>query len=307
MGETETTRAPAPQFCLFLPQMRMELDALVDRARAAEAAGFYGIALMDHLTPPLADAQPMWEAMTAASWLLARTERLVVGHLVLCDALRHPAVLARQAVTLDHASKGRFELGIGSGSVPTELSTFGVGAGDAAARVARLGETLDIVRALWRGEPVDYDGDSFTLSGAQQRPVPLGSIPIVVGGVGPRTLELVRRHADWWNLPMNTAERLDELRPRAGAARVSVQQMVALVADESRRAEVTETIQRRYGGTAMAARVVIGRPEELVEHFAALCERQVERFYVWFTDFAPPETLTEFGAQVIAPLCGSPR
>ncbi len=307
MGEPETTRAPVPQFCHFLPQMRMDLDALVARARAAEAAGFYGIALMDHLAPPLAEAQPMWEAMTAASWLLAHTERLVVGHLVLCDAFRHPAVLARQAVTLDHASKGRFELGIGSGSVPAEFSTFGVGAGDSAARVARLGETLDIVRALWRGEPVDYDGDSFTLAGAQQRPVPLRTIPIVVGGVGPRTLELVRQHADWWNLPMHTTERLDELRPRAGGARVSVQEMVAPVADESRRSEVTETIQRRYGGTAMAARVVIGRPDELVGHFAALCDRGVERFYVWFTDFAPPETLAAFGAHVIAPLSGSSR
>ena len=71
----------------------------------------------------------MWEAMTIATWLLARTQSLVVGHLVLCDALRHPAVLARQAATLDHASGGRYELGIGWGSVPDELDTFGVGAG----------------------------------------------------------------------------------------------------------------------------------------------------------------------------------
>ncbi len=69
----------------------------------------------------------MYEAFTAATWLAAVTERLRLGHLVLCDALRHPAVLARQAVTLDHFSSGRFELGIGSGSVPGELDAFGVG------------------------------------------------------------------------------------------------------------------------------------------------------------------------------------
>src|SRR5204862_6555639 len=132
------------EFHLFLPPMRMPLDALADRARTAEEAGFRGIALMDHLAPPQAVDQPMYEAMVTATWLAARTERLVVGHLVLCDALRHPAVLARQAVSLDHASGGRFELGIGSGSVPEELVTFGVTDGSTGDRVSRLGETLAV-------------------------------------------------------------------------------------------------------------------------------------------------------------------
>ena len=91
-------------FHLSLPQMRRPVDAGVGRALAAEAAGFEGIALRDHLPPPLATEHDMWEAMTLATWLLARTRSLVVGHLVLCDALRHPAVLARQATSLDHAS-----------------------------------------------------------------------------------------------------------------------------------------------------------------------------------------------------------
>ena len=114
-------------FHLFLPQMRMTHDAIVERARAAEASGFEGIAFMDHLAPPLALDQDMWEAMSIASWVLANTSALTVGHLVLCDALRHPAVLARQATSLDHASAGRFELGLGWGSVPAELETFGIG------------------------------------------------------------------------------------------------------------------------------------------------------------------------------------
>ena len=81
-----------PEFWLFLPQMRMSLDALLERALAAEAAGFGGIALMDHLAPPLAESQPMYEAMTLAMWLLARTERLV---------RRSPRALRR------HAPSGR--------------------------------------------------------------------------------------------------------------------------------------------------------------------------------------------------------
>ena len=285
-------------FHLFLPQMRMPLDAIVERAQAAESAGFEGIALMDHLAPPLAAGHDMWEAMTAATWLLARTETLVVGHLVLCDALRHPAVLARQAATLDHASGGRFELGIGSGSVPDELDAFGVGMPSARERVARLGETLDVLRGLWTGEPVTYDGAFFQLQDAQQRPVPTRRIPIVVGGTGKRTLGLVRTHADWWNVPVHEIDRLDERRPLAGDARVSVQTMVALVPSEAERDEVTAVAERRFGRAGTGMGPVIGTPAELSDHFAALRARGVERFYVWFADFAPPDTLGRF-AEVI--------
>src|SRR5579862_6947661 len=114
------------ELVLFLPQMRLSLDDLVARAGAAEAAGFTGIAGMDHLIPPMATAQPMYEAMVTSTWLAAHTERLRIGSLVLCDAFRHPAVLAREAVTIDHASGGRFELGLGWGSVPDELDVFGI-------------------------------------------------------------------------------------------------------------------------------------------------------------------------------------
>src|SRR3954453_21237375 len=157
------------EFHLFLPQMRMAPEVMVERARAAEAAGFTGIALMDHMAPPSAEDKPTFEAIPMATWLAARTERLVVGHLVLCDRFREPAVLAKQAVTIDHCSGGRFELGIGSGSVPEELPMYGMG--DDARRVGRLEETLEIVTRLWTGEPVDFGGTFFTLKGAQQLPV----------------------------------------------------------------------------------------------------------------------------------------
>ncbi len=288
---------PTPEFHLFLPQMRMELPVLVERARAAEAAGFVGIALMDHLAPPMALDQPMYEAITTATWLAAHTERLVIGHLVLCDAFRHPAVLARQAVTIDHASGGRFELGIGWGSVPAEFETYGVGDTAAGVRVGRLGETLTTVRALWTGEPFDLDGEHFQLVGAQQLPTPLSRIPIVIGGAGPKTLRLVAEHADWWNLPVYALDRLDELRPSTGSARLSIQEMVGVIGDESQRAEVEATFRKRWGG--MNGKVV-GTTSELVDHYGRLAERGVERIYTWFVDFGRPETLARFGAEVIA-------
>jgi len=285
-----------PAFHLFLPQMRMSHDAIVERALAAEAAGFEGIAFMDHLAPPLADDQDMWEAMAIAGWVLSRTSTLRAGHLVLCDGFRHPAVLAREVTSLDHASGGRFELGIGWGSVPTELATFGVGSTEARERVSRLAESLAILRALWAGEVVDFEGAHFVVSGAQQRPLPTRRIPITIGGTGKRTLALVREYADWWNVPLHQLDRLDSCREQAGDARVSLQQMVALVPSEADRDEVTANAMRRYGDM----RPVIGNAKELAEHFAGLHERGVDRFYVWFADFAPVSTLQAFAEIIVS-------
>jgi alkanesulfonate monooxygenase SsuD/methylene tetrahydromethanopterin reductase-like flavin-dependent oxidoreductase (luciferase family) len=297
---TPTPSPGSPQFFVFLPQMRLGIDDLVTRARTAEAHGFTGMAFMDHLAPPMAEDRPMYEAMTVATWVAAHTTTLAVGHLVLCDALRHPAVLAKQAITLDHASGGRFELGLGWGSVPAELPAYGLTSNGPAARVQRLGETLDLVDAFWSGGPVHYDGAHFQVDAPGQAPPPLGRIPIVIGGIGPKTLALVRRHADWWNLQLNHLDRLDELRPQVGDARVSTQNMVAFVPDEGARAEVDALAQRRFG--MMGPGLVVGNAAELVDNFGELHRRGVDRFYIWFADFAPPETLAAFGDSVVAPL-----
>ena len=287
------------EFTLFLPQMRLSYDDLVARARAAEAAGFTGIAGMDHLAPPLADDQPMHEAIVTRTWLGAHTERLKIGSLVLCDSFRHPAVLAKEAVSIDHATGGRYELGIGWGSVVEEFTTFGVGSTAPADRVQRLRETLEVLKALWAGDVVDYDGRFHQLEGARQRPLPLDHIPIVIGGVGSKTLELVREHADWWNLHVGHLSRLDELRSHVGSARVSIQQMIAFAPRAAERDTVGALATKRFG----SMNPVVGAGGELVDHFATLAGRGVERVYTWFTDFAVPEHLLAFGEQVIAPLC----
>jgi alkanesulfonate monooxygenase SsuD/methylene tetrahydromethanopterin reductase-like flavin-dependent oxidoreductase (luciferase family) len=288
--------APKVEVHLFLPQMRMTMDGLVERAQAAEAAGFDGIALMDLLSPPMAEDQPMFEAMTTATWLAARTERLTIGHLVLCDAFRHPVVLARQAVTIDHASGGRFELGIGWGSVPQELETFGVFDTTPRVRVDRLAESLQVLELLWTGEEVSFEGQFFSLDAVQTRPAPTRPIPVVIGGTGPRTVGLVARHADWWNLPVHRLGDLETMRERAGTARVSVQQMVAFVPDESRRDEVEGLARKRFRGMADSEQgMAFVDRDGFAAHLDELAARGVERLYAWFTDFAPPETLHAVG------------
>ena len=111
------------------------------------------MAFIDHLEAPGLPDENIWEAMSVATWVAAKTERLRIGHLVLCDAFRHPAVLAKQAVTLSEASDGRFELGLGSGSWPAEFTRFDVGQQDPMARVKQLERHLGLIMQYWgRGE-----------------------------------------------------------------------------------------------------------------------------------------------------------
>ncbi|KKC01552.1 LLM class flavin-dependent oxidoreductase [Mycobacterium nebraskense] len=275
------------EWYLFLPQVRLSVADIAERARHAEASGFDGMAFIDHLEAPGLPDESIWEAMGIASWVAAKTERLRIGHLVLCDAFRHPAVLAKQAVTLSDASEGRFDLGLGAGSWPAEFTRFDVGQQDPKARVELLGRHLDLIRQYWGDEE----------GGAAQVPRRSHPIPLVLGGTGPRMMELVRRYADWWNVPANHLDKLPKLAPAAGAARVSVQQMVGFVRTSSDPDTVREVSARRFGN--LGSGLVCGDADELIAHFNGLAAQGVERFYVWFADFAVPDSLHEFGESVI--------
>ena len=276
------------EWYLFLPQVRVPVADIVERAQRAEASGFTGIAFIDHLEAPGLPGESIWEAMGVATWVAAKTERLRIGHLVLCDAFRHPAVLAKQAVTLSDASEGRFDLGLGSGSWPAEFSRFEVGQQDPRARVKQLERHLGLLNDYWgRGED----------AGPSQSPRPAHHIPLLLGGTGPRMMELVRKHADWWNIPANHIDKLADLAPAAGPARVSIQQMIGFVRKDSDPEKVRETSARRFGN--LGSGLVCGDADELSGHFSKLSGQGVERFYVWFADFAAPESLHEFGETVI--------
>ncbi|OMC53641.1 NADP oxidoreductase [Mycobacterium sp. IS-836] len=277
------------EWYLFLPQVRLSAADIADRALHAEASGFDGIAFIDHLEAPGLPNESIWEAMAIATWVAAKTQRLRIGHLVLCDAFRHPAVLAKQAVTLSEASEGRFDLGLGAGSWPAEFSRFEVGQQDPVARVAQLGRHLALLRQYW--------GDGADGGGPVQLPNRNHPIPLVLGGSGPRMMELVRNYADWWNLQADRLDRLPKLAPRTGSARVSVQQMIGFARSGDDPNAVREVSTRRFG--TLGSGLVCGDADELIRHFGGLAGQGVERFYVWFADFAKPDSLREFGESVI--------
>ena len=298
---------PPMWFGLFLPQVRMDFATILERTLAAETAGFDSVWLIDHLAPPAATDRDLLEGWTLAAALAVRTTTIRIGHLVTCDPFRHPAVLAKMAATVDVLSDGRLELGIGWGSVAEELEAFGVGETTPAARAARLRETLEILPLMFAGERFDYDGETVQLRDAIGRPTPIQArVPLHLGGAGPKlTMPLVREHADWWNCPSYAVDRLAELRPLAGDARVSVQHPVGLVTDPASHADVVEQAQRRFGNwgglvTGTATEVADALTTEAHDH-------GVEGFVIQLTDFGRPDTIHAFMQGVASTVRGAVR
>jgi alkanesulfonate monooxygenase SsuD/methylene tetrahydromethanopterin reductase-like flavin-dependent oxidoreductase (luciferase family) len=287
-----------PWFGCYLPQLRMGFDRMLERTLAAEAAGFDSVWLMDHFAAPMAPEVDTFEGWTIATALAARTSTIRFGHLVLCDPFRHPVLLAKTAASFDVISNGRLELGIGWGSVPDELRTFGFGPEPAGVRAAKLRETLEIVDLMFSGDPFDYAGEHFSLHAARGRPVPVQAhVPVHIGGGGPKlTMPLVERFADWWNCPGYALDRLDELRPLAGTARVSAQHPIGLAHTAKDRDDAIEQVHRRFGSWGG---VIGGTVDEVAAALAAEVDRGVEGFVCQFSDFGTPETLEVFMREVV--------
>lgn len=272
------------EFFLFIPQIRLPMADIVERARTAESVGFDGVAFIDHLVAPGAEQQPLWEAMTVASWVAARTNRLRVGHLVLCDAFRHPAVLAKQAVTLQEASGGRFELGLGSGSIPAELIRFDITRARAAERRAARAH-IGVVASL-----LGCDGASPSPPTCYADSTGAGRDRGEDAGVGPGVRDLVESARDGTG-PIARSAALD----RVGWCLDSADDRFRGAGRSAE--EVRAVSARRFGYLGDGLRC--GDAEDLVEHFRGLARLGVGRFYVWFADFAPPTTLAEFGESVV--------
>jgi len=151
--------------------------------------------LSDHLQQY---GEPFPEGWTRLAYLAAAIPRYRFGHLVLGQSYRNPGLLAIMAATLQKASGGRFILGLGAGWLEEEYLAFNYEYPSGGTRVAQLAEAIEIIRALWTGEPATYHGKWYRVEKAvAERPDP--PIPILVGTNGPKALQVTARLADWWN------------------------------------------------------------------------------------------------------------
>jgi probable F420-dependent oxidoreductase len=135
---------------------------------------------------------------TALAVAAEATTSLRVGTFVFCNDFRHPAVLAKEAATLDLLSEGRFELGLGAGVGPSDYNQMGIPFESAGTRVSRLEESLQIIKHLFTEEVVNFSGKYYTITGMRgaPRPVQQPHPPILVGGSGKRMLAIAARQAD---------------------------------------------------------------------------------------------------------------
>ena len=181
-------------------------------AEEAEQLGFESIWAFDHFhTVPEPTDDLTFESFTFLTALAARTQRVRLGHIVLSNGFRNPALVAKMASTLDVISGGRFEIGIGAGWKKDEWLAYGYGFPETKERLDALGDSLAVLRAMLAPGRATYEGthasvrDAINLPRGIQQP----RIPIMVGGNGPeRTWRMAARYADELNLDNMSVEDL---------------------------------------------------------------------------------------------------
>lgn len=168
-------------------------------AEAAEALGFASLFRSDHLTSLDGFAQretlALWPSLTA---LALRTSRLRFGPLVCSMTFRHPAMVAKMAAAVSELSSGRLDLGLGAGWYAGEHHMFGHAFPAYSTRLQMLADGAEVIKALWNGQPVTLEVEHYRLAHAESHPVP-DHLPLIMGGKGQKTLEVVARLADEWN------------------------------------------------------------------------------------------------------------
>jgi alkanesulfonate monooxygenase SsuD/methylene tetrahydromethanopterin reductase-like flavin-dependent oxidoreductase (luciferase family) len=194
--------APNLRFGLFLSQANKSLAQVYDEFQMAEDLGFDHAWLVDHLvdtdSPP---SIPMLESWTLLAALAERTSRIRLGVLVTSNTFRHPAILLKEAVNVDHISNGRLILGLGAGWHVDEHRRYGIPLPEPAERVDRFAEAVEIISLLMAHERTTYAGRYYQLDDAPLEPRPIQSprIPILIAAHRPRMLRLAAAYADQWD------------------------------------------------------------------------------------------------------------
>ncbi|MGZ4799467.1 MAG: TIGR03621 family F420-dependent LLM class oxidoreductase [Acidimicrobiia bacterium] len=290
-----------------------------DLARQAEDLGFSTFFMPDHFVDhPLA---PIPGIMAAA----AATTTLRVGTLVLGNDYKHPVVLANEAATIDLLSDGRLELGVGAGWMTEDYERGGFTLDSAGVRIARLDESLTVMKGLMADGPFSFHGEHYQVDAldGEPKPVQRPHPPIVVGGGGPKVLALAAKHAQIVGINANlsagtgthpdsirsltaeaTDEKLESLRAAAGDrfAELEIQTLTGLVIVTDDRQPIADGIASAFGVPVDVAletpAVLVGSAEQIVEDLEARRARWQMSYVV------VPEEFVDAMAPVVAQLAG---
>lgn len=283
-----------------------------------EDLGFSTVTVSDHFGEQLG---PIAALVTMAE----ATSTLRLAPLVLCNDYRHPVVIAKEIATMDLLSEGRLEVGLGAGWRISDYEVSGIPFDPPGVRIDRLGESIDLLKALWSGEPVHHEGRHFRVEGMAGFPLPVQRPhpPLIVGGGGRRVLSLAAREADIVGIiPSLTAGKVDastgpEATPEAtdqklawireaagdrfGDIELQVRLEVALVTDDPD--PYFEALSGSFGLTPDQAR---GCPYALCGPVEAMVDQLLERRERWGLSYVGiPFEAVEAMAPVVAKLAGT--
>ena len=273
-------------------------------AQAAERSGFDTVLVMDHFyqLPTLGEPDDyMLEAYTVLGALAAVTSEVRLGALVTGNTYRNPAILAKTVTTLDIVSRGRAQLGIGSGWFELEHDAFGIEFGTFSDRFEKLEEALQVILPMLRDERPTLHGEHYDITEAINQPAPISRIPVMIGGNGERkTLRMVAQYADQSNLtcdPSEVPRKLDALAAhceRLGRDRSEItvsSNRVVCIAPTTAEAEAERDAYLATRGMVWAdlpddframleSMVVTGDPDTIAETFSGWRELGLDGFTV---------------------------
>ncbi len=299
-------------------------------ATMVEDLGFESLWRSDHFFSLMGqterEALETWVSLTD---LASRTSRLRFGPLVCSMTFRHPSLLARMAAAVDQLSGGRLVLGVGAGWNVAEHEAFGIPFPPIKRRMDDLEDGIEVIKRLWTGDSVSYDGRHTSLKNAVSHPVPAQRPhpPLLVGGGGEkRTLRIVAKHADEWNainmLPAAYRAKTEVLLRHChevdrDPATISRSMMCAFVVGRDdaglrRHAEGLQRMIPRLAATPTGSLPetlrslgwLAGSPAEVVEQLFALKDAGVERVMLQHHDQANDEVVRLIAEEVMPAIAG---
>jgi F420-dependent oxidoreductase-like protein len=292
-------------------------DDWVALARACERLGFEALFRSDHYASVDGIAgRGALDAWATVSALAALTTKLRLGTLVSPATFRHPSVLAKNAVTADHVSGGRIELGIGTGWNAGEHRAYGFPFPPMRKRMDRLAEQLEIVTRSWQDGAFSFAGEHWTVSDLDARPKPVQSpLPLIMGGAAlPRGAALAARYASEYNVVVAGPDEAGQARGRLAMAcreagrdpatlRFSLMRGLLIGADEAELAERACRLGEWTGAPMSLAELratwIAGTPDEVIARLRAFAGAGVERVMLQHLLFRDEGALELFASAVM--------
>lgn len=303
------------QFGVHIGAQNATVEELRDLWKYLDAQRVDWISLWDHLyeAPPAGGTQPHFEAFSMLGALAVDTSHARLGCLVFCSQYRNIGVLMKGAISVDHLSGGRFELGMGSGWHDQEALAFGIDFPSQGERFKVLEGQMQAVNKWRAGERVTQSSPSVVLKDASMVPGPMGKMPLWIGGLGPKqTLRMAGAYADGWNAAYASPSQYKELNgilddwcEKAGRAPSAVERSINLSFGLSTEdiSSVKLQLQTQWG--AASERIIsgslLGRAEDAMEQIAPFVEAGAQLVNIAIRPPWPQELVAEY-IETIVPM-----